>query len=259
MVSASAAADPLDEPYTPPPFTEFPDEPDHLPPPVQVDTTSPWSASLHALRSSRVRVFAAVDAPLELAAGIELALPRWIRIGTTVGELPRSVERRINDVLVDHGVYDRSLGDLVVASMQRVVMWRGYVAVQPFARHGFLASAGVGVAWINGSATPPQVATAVGMMIPDGVPIGDSRFVIASRLHLVDAELGWEWQWQRWSVRIAIGAPTATKARTRATVQPAITDPRFTALADRAATTLDHAFITDVKTPVVSSLVGYEL
>ena len=257
VVSASVAADPLDAPYTPPPFTEFPDEP-NLPPLAPVDTTPPWLTPRHLLHESSIRIIAGVDAPLELAAGVELALWR-LRVGATVGDLPRTVERDVNTELVDHGVYARSLGDLVVASMERMVLWRAYAAVQPWPSHGLLVTAGVRTATISGSATPAQVATAVGMTIPDDIPVGNTRFVITSRLHLVDAELGWEWRWQHLFVQIDLGVAFATSARTRATVQPAINDPRFDELADRAAATLDHAFTTYVKTPIVASFVGYEL
>jgi hypothetical protein len=249
-----------DAPYVPPPFTEFPDEPAQLPPRPPVRSDDPWeNAWVDALRTARLRVLAGADAPLEVTAGLELALP-FIHIGTTFGELPRSVEREVNSELIAHGAYAQSLGDLVVASMQRVILWRGYVALQPWPHHGLLATAGAGVTWVHGNATVPQVAEAIHMAIPDGAPVDNVHFDITSQIHLVDLELGWEWHVARHAlIRLGLGAALATSAPSRATLQPAIADPRLVPYAERAATTLDHALTTYVKLPLISILVGYEL
>ncbi len=263
--AAPAAAPTAPPPYEPPPFDRFPDEPADLPP-LRRDrgTPFPWHAVLHgvvhALDGTRVRVVAGVDAPLELAGGVELVLPWRIRVGTAVGVLPQTVERSVNTALVDHGVYDHSIGDLVNVGMQRVLLWRLYVAIQPWPGHGLLAAAGVGAAWLHGAATAVQVASALEMPLPDGTPGGDTRFDLASRLHVVDAELGWEWRLPRhWSLQLRVGVAAATSASTRVTLTPAITDPRIAPLADRARTTLDHAYTTYVKTPLLSCVVGFEL
>lgn len=260
-VSAPVLGD--DSPYVPPPFTEFPDEPMHLPPLARVRSEDPWmnawTDTLDALRGTRIRVLVGADAPLEVTAGLELALP-FIHIGTSIGELPRTVEREVNSELVAHGAYAASLGDLVIASMQRVILWRGYVALQPWPHHGLLATAGAGITWVHGNATVPQVADAIHMTIPDGVPVDNVHFDITSRIHLVDLELGWEWHVHRHALlRLGLGAALATSAPSHAALQPAIADPRLVPYAERAASTLDHALTTYVKLPLISVLVGYEL
>jgi hypothetical protein len=259
--SATAVAAPDDEPYEPPPFTRFPDEPADLPPLHHDDDTSTvWPAVLHAFDGTTLEFLAGFNAPLELAAGVEFVLPWRIRLGTSFGVLPQSVEHAVNTQLVEHGAYARSLGDLVGASMERVLLWHAHLAVQPWKRHGFLATVGYGAAWIHGTATVPQVADAIGMMVPDNVPLGDSRFDLRSRLHLFDAELGWEWRWHRhWSLRVNLGAVVTLGARTHVTLQPAIDDAMLHDLASRVEAKLDHAYTTYVKTPLLSAFIGYRL
>ncbi|TMQ07650.1 MAG: hypothetical protein E6J90_42705 [Deltaproteobacteria bacterium] len=259
--SATAVAAPDDKPYEPPPFTRFPDEPADLPPLLHDDDTPTlWPAVRHVFDGTTLEFLAGFNAPLEVAAGVELVLPWRIRIGTSFGILPRSVERAVNTQLVEHGAYARPLGDLIAASTERVLLWHGHLAVQPWRRHGFVATVGYGVAWLHGTATVPQVADATGMMVPDDVPLGDARFDLRSRLHLFDAELGWEWRWHRhWSLRVNLGAAVTLGARTRVTLQPAIDDARLHDLTNLAEAKLDHAYTTYVKTPLLSAFIGYQL
>ncbi|MEO8548980.1 MAG: hypothetical protein ABI678_03380 [Kofleriaceae bacterium] len=247
------------EPYEDPPFTRFPDEPAELPP-LHQERTYPWYERIHPLRGATLRVLVGANAPLAVAAGLEVAFPWHLWIGATLGVFPKSVERAVNHELVDHGVYEASLGDLVDASLEQVVEWHGYLGVKPWTHHGLFATAGYTVAWVNGRASVPQVATAVGEMIPDQLPVDRIYFDLASRIHLVDLELGWEWRLpHHWSIRLAIGAAITVTARTRVSAEPAITDPRFGALAGRAQATLDHAYNQYVRTPLISSFLAYEL
>jgi hypothetical protein len=242
LYAATATA----EPYEDPPFTRFPDEPAVLPP-LHQEITYPWYDQIHPLRGSRIHVLAGANAPLAVAAGLEVAFAWRLRIGIALGVFPRSVEHAVNRELVDHGVYKQALGDLVDASLDQVAQWHGYLGVKPWTHHGLFATAGYTVAWVSGRASVPQVATAVGQMI-------------ASRVHLVDVQLGWEWRLaDHWLLQLAIGAAITVTSRTRLAAEPAITDPRFGALAIQAQRTLDHAYNTYVRTPVVSSFLVFEL
>jgi hypothetical protein len=263
--STTAVATPDDEPYKPPPFTRFPDEPADLPPLHHDDddddgTSMVWPAVLHAFDGTTLEFIAGFNAPLEFTAGVELVLPWRVRLGTSFGVLPQSVERAVNTQLVEHGAYARSLGDLIDANIERALLWHVHLAVQPWKRHGFLGAVGYGVAWIHGTAPVLPVADAIGMMVPDNVPLGDSRFDLRSRLHLFDAELGWEWYWHRhWSLRVNLGAAVTLGARTHVTLQSAIDDARLHDLASLAGAKLDHAYTTYVKTPLLSAFIGYQL
>ncbi|CAN5145166.1 hypothetical protein BH11MYX1_BH11MYX1_29000 [soil metagenome] len=90
--------------YEPPPFTRFPDEPADLQPLRHDEATLTWREVLQELEKTKLRVLAGADAPLDLAAGLELVLPWRIRFAGTVGFLPRSLERAVNHELIDHGV-----------------------------------------------------------------------------------------------------------------------------------------------------------
>lgn len=283
MLSAASAAAPDDKPYEPPPFTRFPDEPaeppprradapaEPLPPPSDAPAEPPpphaddtpstvWPAVRHAFDGTTLEVLAGFNAPLELAASLELVLPWRIRLGTSVGVLPQVVERTVNARLVRYGAYERSLGDLIEASSDRVVLWHAHLTVQPWKRHGLLATVGYGLAWINGTATVPQVADAIGMVVPDDFPLGDARFDVRSQLRLFEAKVGWEWRWHRhWSLRISLGAAITLRARTQVVLRPSIDEPSLRDLERLAETTLDHAFTTYLRTPLLSAFIGYQL
>ncbi len=248
-------------PYEPPPFTRFPDEPTDLPPPRSyAEVDDPWMILVHAFRGTSLHAIVGADAPLALGGGLELWLPWRIRFGATVGELPKAVLHAANDELVDHGVYERALGDLVIASLARVVRWRTYVALHPFATHGLLVSAGYSAAIVDGSATAYQVASASGMPLPAGLPLDLIHLELHSQLRMVDAALGWEWQFLgRWSVRIDLGGAFTRAARVRVRVASPLVDDRIGELAERAASTLHHAYTSYVRTPTVSTFLGFHL
>jgi hypothetical protein len=167
----------------------------------------------------------------------------------------------VNSQLVAHDAYAPALGDLVNDSMERVVLWHARVAVKPWTTHGFLFAAGYGVALLHGASTVALVAAATGMTFPDDVTVGDARFALSSRLHLADVQIGWEWHWCRHgTISIGIGATVTLSAHTHVTLESerSIDDPRVQELGVLAAAILDHAYTRYVRTPLLSSFVGYE-
>lgn len=254
---------PVAEPYEPPPFTRFPDEPADLPPLDPPSGPAAWRAALRAARAAvrgiRLRVVARVDAPIDVAGGLEIVFPWRARVGASLGFLPKSVGRAGNDALVDHGVYGPEVGAIVGASMERIVVGRVHVAVRPWTKHGFVAGVGYARASLSGQARVDRVATAVGMPIPEEVDSGDVRVAIESRVSLVDIELGWEWRWRgHWMFGASAGAVLVTKSRTKVTSERPL-DANFEDVAVRAAQRLDSAYHTYGKAPFVSSFVAYEL
>ncbi len=269
-LASSALAEPAARPYEPPPFTRFPDEPDVLPPVTIASKPPAWRTAVRAgriamragyaaLREMHVRVLAKVDAPIDLAGGLEVVFPWRVGIGASFGFLPRNVGRAGNDALVEQGVYAPEVGSVVGASMDRIVVWRVHAAVRPWAGHGLVVGVGYGQARLSGQSRADQVAAAVGVPIPEELDIGDVRFQLESRASLVDAELGWEWRWRDdWVFGVSVGAVFTTKSRTRVTSDRP-TDEIFVDVAASAAQKLDSAYDEYGKAPFVSSFIGYEL
>lgn len=142
--------------------------------------------------------------------------------------------------------------------MEHVWLWHAHIAVQPFARHGLVVGVGFARASIHGSATIQQVATSIGFS--DAVDVGDEHFDLSSRLHLVEAEVGWEWRLgHRLTIGISVGAFFTSSSRAHVTLDPPLDDPRVDELGRLAADELEHAYSTYVKAPLLSSFVGYEL
>ncbi|CAN5145306.1 hypothetical protein BH11MYX1_BH11MYX1_29010 [soil metagenome] len=138
------------------------------------------------------------------------------------------------------------------------MFWRAQIILQPW--RGLLVSAGYELASLHGTAAVPPLATAIGMPIPEGVALASEHFEMSSRLHLFEAEVGWEWRWHRhWSIRIELGAAVTRTARSRLALQPATDNAQLHDVAVQATAKLDHAFTAYIKTPLLSSFIAYEL
>ncbi len=240
------------------PFTRFPDEPDELPPLSDRAGSSSWRAVVRALHGTTLRVIAGGNAPVDIAGGVELVFPWRMRLGTTFGAMPPAVSRSINARLVDAGIYDQATGDVVSASMQRVLVWRTRVGVQPWARHGFIVGIGYALASLHGRVPLECVAAAVGM--PDAIDAGGTQFDLASRLHLVDAQVGWEWRLgDHWTIGVGLGAFVLATSRTRVTVDPPTRDAMIQDIGARAVEKLEHAYDRYVRAPLLTSFLAYTL
>jgi hypothetical protein len=210
--------------------------------------------------SWKLSVEAGTDFPVSVGARVGAELPYRLRLSTSLGWLPRPYLRAINNVLVEAGAYDEPTADLIENGLQSSLVWRTHVGWRPFAGAGFYIDAGYGLLALGGETRAGEVLVAlVGIDLPIDVDELGGDYTVDSLLHMVDVELGWQWEVrERWTVRAAVGGALTFKSA--ATVEPdfepavpAVTN-LFTSLAEGE---LNRVYQRYVRLPVVSLSVGY--
>lgn len=202
----------------------------------------------------------ATDVPLQTGVRVRVEAPHRIRIAGTVGLLPGRYLDLVNATAVSAGAYGEDTARLVKKSLTRSLVLRIAGGWRPFPRRGLYAEAGYTWVALGGDvAGEDLVALATGIDPPD--TLGSRRdYDVDSTLHLLGAELGWEWRLRARPVvlRASLGVVTTVAARTSI-------EPRFRPLAPAlvdAFTTgaedyLDRLYLDHVHAPAIAASAGY--
>lgn len=179
-------------------------------------------AEAHA---GRPTVTLATDAPLQAGLRVAWEGPHRIRASTSVGVLPPPYLDVINEAAIAAGAYDEETARLVKRSLESSLVVRVHAGWRPLRGRGFYVDGGFGLVTLGGSATGEDLlALSTGLAPPSGFG-SDRRYDVASSLHMLDLEAGWEWHpARRLQVRTALGFSTTINATTRI-------EPRFQPLA----------------------------
>jgi hypothetical protein len=213
---------------------------------------SPWHLTLDA----------GTDLPLAIGARLAVEAPHRLRFSTSLGGMPGGYVDLINAVVAGLGGYPDSVGDLVKAALKSSLVWNVRAGWRPFEARGFYFEIGYRLAALGGGATGEQIVTATLGHSPSRAGL-TRDYEVATLVHMVDAEAGWEWLvWRdRLYLRAALGFAGTVAAH--ATVGPA-TAPRTAAgrkaLAEfgaEAAAYLEDTFTSYVFTPIVSVGIGW--
>lgn len=213
------------------------------------DSGSTWRLSLEAN----------TDFPLNVGARVGAELPGRLRLSTSVGWLPRAYLQGINDVAVDTELYDRRTADLIEDGLQGAIVWRTHVGWRPFSGSGFYIDGGYGLVTLGGASRPGEVLTALlGVAPPFIEDFANQLFEVRSTVHMVDAELGWQWYpGERLTVRAALGGAftfaASSSIEPESDVGAVLLEP-FTALAESK---LNRTYKDYVHLPTLSLSVGY--
>lgn len=200
------------------------------------------------------------DFPVTVGARAHVEAPFRLRLSTSIGILPGPYVDAINGIVVAMGGYSDATADLVRAALKSSLVWRTHVGFRPFERLGLYVEGGYGLVTLGGDATASQIVAGVtGKQPPATEQSGDKTYDAKATLHMVDAEVGWDFAvWERLSVRLAIGGAFTVASST--TIEPTYSPraPRlvqeFTAEGEKY---LDDTFTSYVFTPVVGLGVGY--
>lgn len=209
-----------------------------------------------------VSAAAATDVPLLAGVAARAESPQRIRLALTMGVLPDPYLDLINATAVAAGAYDEDEAKLIKASLKQSLVVRAAGGWRPFRRRGFFAEVGYTSISLGGNvAGQDLVALATGAELPAGVDGSEQReYDVASRLHLLGAEAGWEWRLRSHPVefRTALGFATTVAAQTEV-------EPRFRPLVpgavkvftDESAAYLDGLYLDYVHVPVLSLSAGW--
>jgi len=205
-----------------------------------------------------LRVEAATAAPVYVGGRLLAELPGRIRLGSSVGVLPRPYVDGINEIAVATGGYDDDVAEVIEETLATSVVWRTHLGWRPFTQAGFYFEAGYGLVTLGGGTSEAElVAMALGLDVPDFF-LAD-RYEVKATLHMFDAEVGWEW-WVEDRISFRLGLGVASTLDASAAVDPAGGLPFLAdAGAQLAEEELEEIIERYVHTPTLSMAVGVRL
>jgi len=156
----------------------------------------------------QLRPVAHTDFPVFAGAGVDIEGPFRLRLSSSVGVLPDFMISTTNAVLVplleDSG-YGQEEAALVELALQDSIVWRTTLGMRPFEKRGFVFGIGYTIAGLGGAATGAEVIEAVaGSPLPNAP--GAVNVDIGATIHLLHAEVGWQWTlWRNLWLRTGLG------------------------------------------------------
>ena len=205
-------------------------------------------------------VQAQTNFPVDIGGRLSLEMPGRLRLATSVGALPGSYVDVMNDVAVATGAYTKTTAKVLRGALQRSLVWRLHAGWRPFPRRGLYLEAGYGLAALGGGLTSGDVLALItnnGSIANDG----GTAFDVSAMLHMIDAEVGWQWQVldDHLVLRAAIGyaGTLAAQARIEPTFNPGPLAPIVNHWTRRAEDELESIATRYIHTPVVTLGVGY--
>ncbi|MEM6292900.1 MAG: hypothetical protein AAGA54_16615 [Myxococcota bacterium] len=230
------------------------------PDPSSTETPAPKA---HEGRAFHLDVEAETNLPVDVGARITAEFPLRIQLSTSLGGMPGGYVDVINGVVVAAGGYDDATASVIRSALERSLVWRTHAGWRILKRRGLYVQAGYGLVTLGGSATGGDV-----LAIVTGNPMlsgeGDDVVDLRSTLHMIDAEVGWQFLFVdgHVSLRTALGFAGTVGASTTASVaDDASRRPvRQAALEESAAFVedyLDDLYTRYVFAPVVTVAVGY--
>lgn len=201
------------------------------------------------------------DCPIDVDARIGAEAPWRLRGSTSIGILTGPYVDLVNVVVVAVGGYDDATADLVRSALESSLVWRTHVGWRPFRSLGLYADVGYGLVALGGAASTEQIVVAATGADPPDDAGGSRTYDLGATLHMIDAEIGWQWWWHSgWTLRAALGfaGTLAASASVEPNFQPLLPRPveRFTTFAEDY---LVDTFTSYVFTPVVTVAVGWRL
>ena len=200
------------------------------------------------------------DVPIELGTRVAVEVADVFRASLTLGVLPGPYVDLINAVVVAFDGYNDATADLITQALNNSLILRLHTGLRPWSDLGLYFDIGYTLVTLGGGVAGEDLfAVVTGIAPPTNLTGDEHPYDVASTLHLVGFEVGWEWVFaQSWTVRTAVGAVFTVASNT--TVQ-ADFDSRFPSLVGNftafSEAYLDEVYTSYVHTPVVSVSVGY--
>lgn len=234
---------------------------------AQAETSAPVAASTKkrteasGLKDWHLTAEAVVTVPMDVGGRVMIEMPGRLRLSSSLGVLPTSFVGLINAGMVGAGVYSQGVGAALESSLGDSLVWRIHAEWRPFADAGFYFGGGYGLVTFNGNINVGAVASVSGANIPAQYQ-NALRFNLNSTLHMLNAEIGWEWTVLRFvNIRLAAGFMGTVGSNTTITVQgdssiPASAKAEAQTQANSAAAFLDTTYQSYVFSPYVSLSTG---
>jgi hypothetical protein len=218
-----------------------------------------------------VGVEAVTEIPVQVGARVAVEAPYRIRIDSSVGFFPPVYLDLMNDILSAAPQYNEDVATLVKIALDSSIVWRTHVGWRPFSGAGFYFTAGYGLITFGGDAGAEELLIAATELqlidsskpAPEEGSLPEKRgYDIVSMLHMIDAEVGWEFLIaERLTLRAAVGGAFTLAASTdispRFDVRRPVARATIDEFTSQSGAALNDLYTTFVHTPVVSLSLGY--
>lgn len=203
-----------------------------------------------------LQLAANTDAPLAVGGRVDAELPGRIRLMASGGFAPRAYVNVMNNLLSASD--GQSGGGFYGITIESASAWRVHAGWRPFA--GLLVMGGYGRVDLAGSASARTLITSVtGVAPPASVPEANGVYDVSSTLHMLDAELGWEFTLfdDRLVIQTAVGVGVTMAAATTITPRFASTTPGAAAARTSAESMVNDSLRAWGVVPSMSLSLGY--
>lgn len=154
--------------------------------------------------------------PLMLGGRVGLEMPLRLRASTSLGVLPGGYVDLADALLRGLGAYDDDTGDLITSSFADTLVWNVRVGWRPFPERGFYFELGYQLVALGGTVTNAELMERVTNEVPEDPRRSAREYVMDSTLHMLSAEIGWEWiLGGYWIVRVAGGMASTVGSSTK--------------------------------------------
>ena len=168
-----------------------------------------------------LRVEALTDVPLMIGAGLLYETDSRLRLRTSLGVMPKGY-LRLSNALVERAneEYPEEARLLVERALDESIVWRSQIGWRPFEQAGFYTHVGYTMLGLRGGASGEELIAAAESFDEDQGELmrqmNPSTVDMASRLHLVDVELGWDFALgEKANLRFGAGWAYTFHSRTR--------------------------------------------
>lgn len=203
---------------------------------------------------------AGTEAPVALSLRGDVELPGRLRVMASVGTTPAAYLSAFNGLIRAAGSGSQSSSGLFGIGLDSGSSWRVQGGWRPFSGAGLLLMGGYTRLDVAGSASAREVFTSVtGQVPPASIPEASGVYSVASTLHMVSAELGWEFLFfgDHLVIQTAVGFVGTLDSSTAITPRFASTTPGAAAARTTAQTYVDQALQSYVFLPTFSLSLGY--
>jgi hypothetical protein len=203
---------------------------------------------------------AGTDAPLTLSIRGDIELPGRLRVMVSVGTTPELYRDAYNGIISAAGNSSQTSAGLYGIRMDSGSMWRLHGGWRPFPGAGLLLMGGYGRLDLSGTANARELITSVtGLPPPPNVPEANGLYSIDATLHMVSAELGWEFLFfgDRVVLQTSVGFAGTVDSRTAITPRFASTTPGTAEARRTAQDYVDHVLRSYVFLPTFSLSLGF--
>lgn len=201
------------------------------------------------------------DVPVAVSLRGDIEFPGRLRLMASGGVMPGAYLSAFNGIITAAGGGNsQGTNGLLGAQLDHGTAWRVQAGWRPFPGAGFLLMGGYGRIDVSGSANARDVITAVtGTAPPASVPEATGVYDVASTLHTVTAELGWEFLFfnDHLALQTAVGFVGTIDSRTTITPRFASTTPGAAAARTAAQNYVDGVLQSYAFLPTFSLSLGY--